>query len=225
MTRPSCVVLALLAACGPELTIHERTAPIRVTVNKQASRPELRIAARFVATNSVELVAKHATEVRISRVVHYGSTTFEMGSWNPIIEILEIPAGLFILLFPGFWSGPYKTTNTSTRKAEVHNTWLVALLNPFQTTIKYRIRTKPTSDASRFLDPPVIRELEMRLPVPGLVIAFRALDEGERAVAHGVVTTDQFGRATIADLPGAVALEVTVRDVSTVIAIDPEVPK
>jgi len=219
------VVLALaLMACGPVFTIHTRNSPQRVAVTKQASSPELVFIARFVGSGAVELVAKHAYDVRVTRVVHYGSASFEFGRANPLFELIEIPFGLVMLAFgPAWWESMTDIKSTSTKKVEQHTNTLLAMLNPFQSGGSLYGRVSPDSNADVFADPPVVRAFRVSLPAPTLTISFRALDDDEQSIATGTVQTDAFGRATIANVTGAIGLEVTIAGKTRVIPIEPEV--
>jgi len=217
------LVLVLLAACGPVFTVHRRTSPQRVSVTKQVSEPELVFGGRFVAPGQVELVAKQARDVRVTRVVHYGAASFEAGHYHPIIELVEIPFGLFFALLPPLWESPNILTGTPSTKLVLHNNWLVGMVNPFQTALLYHVRAIPGSNSNVFAAPPATREFRVSLPAPGLTLTYRALDDAERPLATGTIQTDTFGRATVPDVAGAIAFEVKVGSTTTVIPIEPEV--
>jgi hypothetical protein len=220
MTRV--LILLMLAACGPTLTIYERTAPTRVDIAKQASPPVLHLRARR-SGDGIELVAKHARDLRITRVVHYGAASIERLGGNPLVELLELPIGLlFLAVGPSQWETPVQYDDTATSKMVVNTNWLVAMINPFQTAIGYRLRATPTTDAQVFRDPPIVRELEMRLPVPNLAIRYRMLDAGARSLGDGTIATDAFGRAAIANAATAIAVEVTVDGKTVTIPVEPE---
>jgi hypothetical protein len=209
-----------LVACGPQLTLYERTAPRHVEVTKQATPPVLEFTAHL-AGDTVELAAKHASDVRITRVVDYSATAIELRRGNPLIEIIEIPIGLvFAVVGPAAWETPYRFVNTPTTKVVLHTNWVVSMINPLQTTFVYRARAIPTSDADVFADPPVVRDVHIRLPAPGVTAHVRVLDEGEHAIATADLTTDGFGRALIENAARAVALEVTVDGKPTIVPIE-----
>jgi hypothetical protein len=221
------VVLVAVAGCGPIGTIHERTAPRRIEVTKQAAPTRLVIAARLANDDSIELVAKHATELRITRVVHYGAASFEIRRSTPFIKLVEMPIGLAILVMAGplAWQAPYQTRDTRTHRTEWHTNMGFALVSPFQSVLQTRIRANPAADAAVFRDPAMVRGYEVRLPVPNLVASYRLLDESERVIATGTVTTDAFGRARIPDPGGAVAVEISAGATTTIVPVlPPEAP-
>ncbi len=211
-------------ACGPTYSIHTRTSPTRVDVTKQASAPELELIARHVGTDAVELAAKRARDVRVTRVVRYGAASMEATRGRLLLKLLEIPMGLFIpLLGPVSWETPVLMKDTRTTKLELHTNWILAMLNPFQSFSYVGIRLNPDANVEVFADPPVVREFHVSLPAPKLTIAFRAFDDREQPIASGTVVTDAFGRVMIPNLTTAIAIELTVAGTTTLVPIDPEV--
>lgn len=219
-------VLAL-AACGPTATIYQRTSPVRVTVAKQASPAELVFAARFVAPGTVELVSKHARDVRLTRTVHYNSIATELRRPNLLYElVMDLPLGLVGLLAgPGLWETPNLIAETPVTKYVVHTNYVLAALNPFQGGVTYSARINPNPNVEIFADPPVLREFRMSLPAPAVTLAYRALDDQEQVIATGNVKTDELGRVKIAGVTGAIALEITTGRTVMVLPIEPSSPR
>jgi hypothetical protein len=191
-------------------TVHTKTSPQRVTITKQVSEPELVVSGRFVDAGTVELVAKRARDVRVTRVVHYGAASFEAAHSHLFFEILEIPVGLALMLIPAVWESPRWVKESESTKFVLHTNWLVALANPAQTATAPKIRAVPGSNAEVFADPPATREFRVSLPAPNLALTYRALDDAERPLTTGTVTTDVFGRASVPEVAGAIAFEITV---------------
>lgn len=216
--------LFTLAACGPVFTIYTKTSPQRVTVAKQATAPEVVLSGRFVGPGTVELAAKHASDVRVTRVVHYGAASFEGRRANPLIEIVEIPFGLLFLLIPPVWESPSVFHDTEGNKFAQNTNWLAAMISPFQTILVFSVRATPGSNADIFVAPPATREFHVNLPAPGIEVRYKALDDSEHALASGTATMDSFGRATVSEVAGAIAFEVTVGGKTTVIPVEPEAP-
>ncbi len=214
------MMVAALAGCGPLVTVYSKTTPRRVAVSKQTSRPELAFTAHFIGEDAVELVAKNAYDVRVTRVVHYGAVSYTYGRANPALELIEIPFGFLALaLGTTFWESPVLIATTPTLKVEQHTNSLLAMLNPFQTGIAFYATVDPNSNADVFPEPPTIRAFRVSLPPSPTAIAYRALDDDEQVVANGTVATNAFGRATITNLRGAIALEVTIAGKATVVPI------
>jgi hypothetical protein len=214
------LALLLVACSGPGVTIHTRTSPLQVEVTKQASVPELRVFARITATNDVELVAKQASHVRVTRVVHYGTASFHTVRGSPWGKLVEIPLGLIFMLEPAAWGTPNLVTDTTTTKLEVHTNWLLSMLNPLQSVVEAHFEVDTNARTDVFVEPPAVREFRVNLPAPGLEVAYRAIDEGGNAIVSGTVTTDAFGRVTLTGATRAIALEVTVAGTTTVIPIE-----
>jgi hypothetical protein len=219
------LALVVLAACGPTLTIHERAAPRRVDVKKQATEPRVELTARSLGGDSIELVAKRTSEIKLTRVVHYAATTIKRKRSNPLLELIEIPVGLFLLIGgPGAWETPYRIPETRTTKPYTQANWIVGFLSPGQTLLSYRTEIDASSEAEVFADDPVVRQFQVRLPAPGLPGPYRVLDEAERPIASGNATTDAFGRVTIEKVPGAIAVEVWQAGQPVVLAIEEALP-
>jgi hypothetical protein len=218
------LVLAMVVSCsGPTLTVHSRTSPLRVDVTKQASRPELRFAAHALESGDVELVAKNVTDVRLTRVVHYGAMSTEYARGSSWVKLGEIPLGLFIFAFPPVWtmaSDMRMGKNTSTTRYEGHGLLPLILLNPRRTAFHFHINIDLNARTDVFVDPPVVRDFRMSLPSPALTVAYRALDESERAIASGTATTDEFGRVVISTVSGAIALEIISEGTTTIVPIE-----
>jgi hypothetical protein len=218
------LVLAMIVACsGPILTIHRRTSPLRVDVTKQASRPELRFAAHAVESDSVELVAKHVTDVRLTRVVHYGASSMGLTRGSTWVKLFEIPFGLITIVLPPTWlmaSDMRLGKNTETTRYESHGLLPLIMLNPRQSAFFFHVNIDLNARTDVFVDPPVVRDFRMSLPAPGLTVTYRALDEGERLIASGTATMDEFGRIAIAGIRGAIALEVTGDGTTTIVPIE-----
>ena len=223
MTRA--LAFVALAACGPTLIVHERAAPRRVEVAKQASEPRLELVARALGGDSIELVAKRTSEIKLTRVVHYGATTIKRKRGTPLLELLEIPIGLVLLIGgPGAWETPYAIAETRTTKPSNQRNWIVAFLSPGQTLLSYRTEIDASSEVEVFADDPVVRQFQVRLPAPGVAVPYRVLDEAERPIASGNATTDAFGRVTIEKVPGAIAVEVWQAGQPLVLAIEEALP-
>jgi hypothetical protein len=216
--------LALVAGCGPWMSIYHRGSPRRIDVEKAPSQPVLRWRAVRTATG-VELVGKRERDVRVRRTVHYAATRFDwVSNRNPLLELLELPIGVIALavvpeaaLFMTSGFGP----DTESRKIVLHDSQLVAAANPFQRGLVGMRGRVSRSDADVFVDPPRVRSYIVRLPAPRLAVRYRALDEGEQEVAAGAVTLDGLGRVQLEAVPEtAIALELTAEGTTAVVLIE-----
>jgi hypothetical protein len=228
VSRAAAAALALaFAACGPWATSYQRDSPRRLDVHKTASAPVLRWTARRTGT-TVELIAKHERDVRVTRTLHYTALVAEFRSnHNPFYELLDMALALTALPFPASW-WPVATLapgDTESRKFVIHNSQTLAGINPLQTGIFGMSIDQVESDADVFADPPRVRDYRVRLPAVGVAVTCAALDDAEQVIASIEVTTDRYGRATLAEVPAtAIALRLTAEGTTAIIALEEDRP-
>ncbi len=225
MTRVAVAVCLAVAsvACGPTVSIYNRTSPRRVEVSKQTANAAMRYRAARTADGAVELVAKRSSDVRLTRVVHYNATRIDYdNTYNPFLELVEMVIGIEMLVMPTvFWDNLNFGRETDSRKVVWHSRWMFAMANPLRGGMFLHTSVHPSVPENVFKAQPVVREYVVRLPAASFEVSYRALDDGGAEVARGAVTTNLYGRASIAAVPPtAIALELSAAGETAVIVID-----
>lgn len=208
----------LAAACGPAFHTAMKGAPNHVEMKTTESSPRVLFLARRRSTTAVELRVKQLREVSVARTVYYNSNENYSESGSFLWEILEVPMGLITL-----------PANIISIKTELGNDaidlgaspFLVAL-NPFERFISVKMRNTVT-DRRAFHDPPRRRSYNVKLPLEGVTVTYRVLDDARAAIVSGTGKTDMFG---VIEIEGAderaVGIEAHYGDTASIVAIQPK---
>jgi hypothetical protein len=215
--------LALGCAGGPTVTVYHRTSPRRVEVEKVPSPSSLFALAIRRNPDRVDVHLKQESRVTLRRVLQYNAEALVYGpSGNVLFEILELFTGLLVLIDPGLWGFEAQLDghDTATRKLVRHRSAILALLDPTTSAVANNVREVPLVTEPIFSDPPVVREYQIRVPAPGLTVAFRVMDEARRVLAEGTRTADAYGELQITGpLVRGVAVELKVAAVRATIVV------
>ncbi len=222
MKIPLLLLLAVsVVGCGgPTLSVYRRSSPRSIDVKKEASAPVVLFLARRTEAGVV-IAAKRASEVKLTRQVHHNASAFHyVHDGNVFLEFLELVTSPAVVVFPAFWEPLYSGDDGPDRKTEYHVSMPVAAINPRQSMRNFDIEQELIADVDLFIDPPTVRKYVVRLPIEGLTVSFRLLDEGGQAVGTGRIVTDIHGRILVLDPTGlAVAAEVEADGKKTIIPV------
>jgi len=223
-----CSLVLGCAPGGPTLTVYHRTSPRRVEVDKRSSPSSLFALALRRDLDRVEVHLKRESRVALRRVLHYNAEALVYEpSENAAIEALEMWTGFLVLLDPGLWGIQARLdgNDTSTRKLVRHHSALRALFDPTISALGNNIREVPLVNEPIFSDPPVVREYQIRVPAPGVTVAFRVMDETRRELARGSRTTDAYGEMEIVvPLAHAVVVELAADGVAIAVPVQRTAP-
>lgn len=220
-------LIAMVAGCKA-MSIYTMGPPRRVQIEKQSSEPSILAEGVRDADGGVVVRVLELREVRVTRRVQHGALELRVehpGHPGWLWELVEFPMAAFMtVVLPVMlaWNITDMAGNKPGVKRGPFRPFLV-MLNPFAVFMAGEGRVY-VSDVT-FDDPPRMRQFNVRLPVGELALRYRVLDAGRDAIASGEITTDQFGKLRIPEVPPhAVGIELVGKRVNLIAPIESAPP-
>ncbi|MBA3459979.1 MAG: hypothetical protein H0T46_08455 [Deltaproteobacteria bacterium] len=223
MTRiaPVCAAAILATGCGKMLH-HVNKGPPQYVLRQATESPSLTVfqASRRSQTR-VELKVKHLREASVARTVVYGSSESFTESGSILWELIELPFGLLIS-FTALLDFSASVPPTA-GQIDLSGEPAFVMINPFQRVLSVKIRVLVPSDRIAFKDPTRHRAYNVKLPVEGVTVSYRILDDARATIASGSGRTDMFGAIAIDGVnEAAVGIEATYDGTTAVVPIKPQ---
>lgn len=213
----ACSVLA--AACGKPYHLAMKGAPNHVEMKATESSPRVLFLARRRSATAVELRVKQLREVSAARTVYYNSNETFSESGSFLWELLEVPMGLITL--PALMMISMKT-ELGPDALDLSASPFLVTLNPFERLLSIKIRNAVT-DRNAFHDAPRRRSYNVKLPLEGVTVTYRVVDDAHATIASGTGKTDMFGVIAIEGVDErAVGIEAHYDNTAAVVAIQPK---
>ncbi len=210
----------LAASCGKSLHDVHKGPPQQVQTQATESVPRIMFQADRRSPTRVELKVKQLREASVVRTVVYGSSESFTEQGSLLWELLELPFGLLLLL-PNLLLDENATVEPpEAGHVDLSSNTAFVLLNPFEGFLGTRLRVSLPTERITFKDPPRHRAYNVKLPMEGVTVSYRVLDDARATVMSGSGRTDMFGSISIDGVgEAAVGIEATYEGTTAVVPI------
>jgi len=207
------LLVALLGSSSCTFAMYEKGMVKRIDVDKKATEPILACSAGWEADRGLKIKLTKSSQVELNRTVHYNTILWE-GEWVWWAEPLELITSplylpLYIILVAAGVIPIEDEDVVAPTMTKVH--MATAAINPAASIFAVDIVRTENTDIEVFADEPRKIAFGMKLPVKGVELEYRVLDEAGAELGAGSGTTDVFGEVVVSGVeakPAAVEIKV-----------------